>query len=354
VARIRTIKPEFPQSETVGKLSRDARLLFIMLWTISDDEGRLRAASRMLASLLYPYDDDARDLIDGWLDELEREGCIERYVVDGATYLQIRNWLKHQKIDKPTKSRLPPPDDSSRALAKAREDSTTDLGSRIVDQDPPSRTVAVATAAGGQADLVENSPAVSKAVAAVVAGKLFEDFWAAYAKRDGANPKEPAKKRFIAAVMSGEDADAIIAGARGYAEELRRTNKLNTSYVAQAVTWLNQRRWVDYQAQPARAVKVDPDPGVTIDPIWAPARAHLLADLGPEVFSSWFRNVAFLAIVNGNRVCMNAPSRFMKSQIEKDYMARLLRAWQATKPEVELVEIIVAADGKKPPDPLAA
>jgi hypothetical protein len=59
MARIRTIKPEFPQSESMGRISRDARLLFVQLWCICDDHGRTRAASRMLASLLFPYDDDA-------------------------------------------------------------------------------------------------------------------------------------------------------------------------------------------------------------------------------------------------------------------------------------------------------
>ena len=127
--RIRTIKPEFPQSETIGKLSRDARLLFIQLWTIADDSGRARAASRMLASLLYPYDDDARSLIDGWLDELERAGTIRRYRIDGDAYLEIINWLKHQKIDRPSPSRLPAFDEHSRIIAKPREASTTDLGS---------------------------------------------------------------------------------------------------------------------------------------------------------------------------------------------------------------------------------
>ena len=49
MARIRTIKPEFPQSESMGRVSRDARLLFVQLWCICDDHGRTRAASRMLA-----------------------------------------------------------------------------------------------------------------------------------------------------------------------------------------------------------------------------------------------------------------------------------------------------------------
>lgn len=120
MARIRSIKPEFPQSESMGRVSRDARLLFVMLWPICDDHGRTRAASRMLASLLFPYDDDAPNLIDGWLDELERESCITRYEVEGSTFLVVNNWLKHQKIDKPSKPQFPEPREG---LARIREDS---------------------------------------------------------------------------------------------------------------------------------------------------------------------------------------------------------------------------------------
>jgi hypothetical protein len=133
MARIRTIKPEFPQSESMGRVSRDARLLFVELWTICDDAGRTRAASRMLASLLFPYDDDAPALIDGWLGELEAEGCIVRYAIDGTTYLQIAKWLSHQKIDKPSPSRFPQFEESSRIVAKPRECSSEDLGPRTVD-----------------------------------------------------------------------------------------------------------------------------------------------------------------------------------------------------------------------------
>ena len=121
MARIRSIKPEFPQSESMGNVSRDARLTFIQLWTIADDEGRLRGNSRMLASLLFPYDDDAPGLIDGWLKELEDEGCIARYKSGTQSYVQLCNWLIHQKIDKPSKSKIPPFDESSRILAKPLE-----------------------------------------------------------------------------------------------------------------------------------------------------------------------------------------------------------------------------------------
>jgi hypothetical protein len=136
MGRIRTIKPEFPQSESMGRVSRESRLCFILLWTASDDSGRLRGNSRMLASTLYPYDEDAGSLMDGWLGELEREGCIKRYHIDGSTYVEISKWLSHQKIDKPSQSRFPAFVESSRIIANPREPSSGDLGPRTLDLGP--------------------------------------------------------------------------------------------------------------------------------------------------------------------------------------------------------------------------
>jgi hypothetical protein len=82
----------------------------------------------MLASLLFPYDDDAPALIDGWLGELERESCIVRYQAEGQSYIQIHNWLNHQKIDHASKSKIPAFDESSRIVAKPREPSSEDQG----------------------------------------------------------------------------------------------------------------------------------------------------------------------------------------------------------------------------------
>lgn len=145
MGRIRTIKPEFPQSESIGRLSRDARLTFILLWTIADDAGRLRGHPRAIASLIYPYDQDAGKHIATWLQELESEDCITAYVVGKDAYIQINNWLKHQKIERPSPSRLPSIDEGARAFGEASpinhrsfteaSPQDMDLGPRTKDMD---------------------------------------------------------------------------------------------------------------------------------------------------------------------------------------------------------------------------
>lgn len=74
----------------------------------------------------------------------------------------------------------------------------------------------------------------------------FQKFWTEYPKREGSNPKEPARKKFVAAVKSGAEPEAIIRGVVAYADEQKQLGKIGTTYVAQAVTWLNQQRWNDY------------------------------------------------------------------------------------------------------------
>lgn len=229
MGRIRTIKPEFPKSETIGSLSRDARLLFVQLWTEADDAGRLRGASRLLASLLYPYDEDAPALIEGWLSELADKGCIRRYEVKGNQYLEIANWLEHQKIDRPSPSRLPSFDEGSEM---PREDSRAlDDGPRTLDLGPRTE---------------DHSRAVDKSTRPCLPAD-FEKFWSAYPKRKGANPKTPAEKKFAAAVKSGVEATVLIDSAKRYAAQMQSDGQIGTPYVAQAITWLSQSRWKDYQ-----------------------------------------------------------------------------------------------------------
>ena len=225
MARIRTIKPEFPQSESIGRLSRDARLCFIMLWTILDDAGRSRASSRMLASLLYPYDDDAPKLMDGWLDELEREGCIRRYEVDGSKYLDCPKWLSHQKIDHASQSRLPAYSDN---FAKPRE------GSRSLAPDLGPRTSTIESNMSDKSDLpVSRKPKAKKPYP-----QAFEEFWKAY-PTDAGMAKFPAFKAWAA--LSEDEQREAIAGLGAFRAWVKAQGK--DYRTLHAVNYLKQKRF---------------------------------------------------------------------------------------------------------------
>lgn len=132
--RIRSIKPEFWQSESVGRLSRDSRLLFIALWSFADDSGRGRGAFPAISGQLFPFDEDAQKSLPIWFSELEAEGMVRRYQVDGAWFFDIPKWFNHQKIEKASKSRLPPfPESSPNPPRLFEKNPPLDLGSRILD-----------------------------------------------------------------------------------------------------------------------------------------------------------------------------------------------------------------------------
>ena len=74
----------------------------------------------------------------------------------------------------------------------------------------------------------------------------FEEFWTAYPKRKGSNPKYPASLKFATAVKNGADPAHIVASAARYRDELQKQGKDDSEFVCMATTWLNQRRWMDY------------------------------------------------------------------------------------------------------------
>jgi hypothetical protein len=104
--RIRTIKPELPHDETLARVSREARYTFLLLLTVSDDKGFFRGHLRYLVGAIYPHDADVTEAtLASWLDELVAAGRIRIVVLhDGTPVGCIANFLKHQRIDHPSKS----------------------------------------------------------------------------------------------------------------------------------------------------------------------------------------------------------------------------------------------------------
>lgn len=111
MARIRTIKPTFWCDEKIATLPRPMRLTFLgLISAMADDQGRCRANPRLVCAAVYPLDEDMEPAeVAVHLDMLAEMGLIGLYAVAGEKYLNVINWDKHQKINRPTDSQLPSP-----------------------------------------------------------------------------------------------------------------------------------------------------------------------------------------------------------------------------------------------------
>ncbi|MFF7777044.1 hypothetical protein ACFZCG_21775 [Streptomyces tanashiensis] len=109
MARIRTIKPEAFTSESLAEVRVEAERTFFGLLTQADDHGRHRDNAAIIAGLLWPLRAEHTSVhVEDDLHQLATAGLICRYTgCDGRRYLHIVTWSDHQKIDKPSQSRLP-------------------------------------------------------------------------------------------------------------------------------------------------------------------------------------------------------------------------------------------------------
>lgn len=78
--------------------------------------------------------------------------------------------------------------------------------------------------------------------------ELFEEFWEAYPKRQGTNPKALAKSRFLNLCSKGTNPDDLCLAAMNYRTAMEAAKKIGTEYVQQAATFLGPKNqtWMDY------------------------------------------------------------------------------------------------------------
>ncbi|MFF7980182.1 hypothetical protein ACFZDK_13780 [Streptomyces sp. NPDC007901] len=109
MARIRTIKPEAFVSESLAAVSLTAERTFFGLLTQADDQGRHRDHAAIIAGQLWvlrPEHTPAE--VEKDLAQLADSGLICRYKgPDDRRYLHVVTWSRHQKINRPSKSRIP-------------------------------------------------------------------------------------------------------------------------------------------------------------------------------------------------------------------------------------------------------
>lgn len=114
--RIRTIKPEFFEDERINALSVGTRFVAVGLISAADDRGRIWRLPA-LRTHVFPHGDITERQFDKAVNEIAATGFVWQYEVGDKTYLWLPNFWKHQRINRPSESALPPhPDDPDGGL----------------------------------------------------------------------------------------------------------------------------------------------------------------------------------------------------------------------------------------------
>lgn len=126
MARKRMIDPNIWQSEDFGKLSNLAKIVFIGLFSLADDEGRGRANPVYLRTTLFPYNEDMRSAdIEKALFEISSNMSVVFYSCDGNSYYSLLSWYTFQKIDRATDSKLPAFEENNLEIQRLFVDNST-------------------------------------------------------------------------------------------------------------------------------------------------------------------------------------------------------------------------------------
>ncbi len=238
--RIRTVKPYIWSDEAIGRVSRDARLLFVGMVTQADDDGRLVATASALIGAIYPYDDLSSKQVERWRDELQQAGLVVLYQVGRAVYASLVGFSKHQRIQKRQPSSLPapPPDDdpgsaTSRVPVAYSSATSHALPPLLVRDESPLEVE------------VEVEVEVEKSSRSPVAEATFEEWWGVYPRKVGKRTARTAWERACRRMAP----DVILTATQGFRDDPNR----DPAFTPHPATWLNRDGWQDEPCQPRNA-----------------------------------------------------------------------------------------------------
>ena len=127
------IDPNIWDSEDFGNLSDLAKLVFVGLFSLADDEGRGRCNPGYLKSKLFPYKENLRSAdIEKTLSEISSNMSVIFYLCDEKQYYSLYNWNTWQKIDKPTASKIPAFDENDENIRRIFDDGSAKSSRSVV------------------------------------------------------------------------------------------------------------------------------------------------------------------------------------------------------------------------------
>ncbi len=226
MARIRTIKPDFWTDGNMVKLSPFARLLYIGMWNFTlCDHGHVADDAMKLKLQILPMDNVD---IDELLAEVMEQGRVVRVSDgDGRTYLLVRRFEDHQKIDPRWKTRCP---------ACAQQDSLAPIETPVSFTEPQRDSPQLPLGRDGMGRDGKNTrpPAPPKDDS----DALFDAWYSSYPRKEA---KGAARKAFKAALKK-TDIETLHRGLTAYKASIQGKEK---TYIALPGSWLNAERWED-------------------------------------------------------------------------------------------------------------
>ena len=219
-------------SGQVAKLSHDARLLYIGLITLGDDDGRLKGAPALIRSQIFPYDDDVKVAdVSRWLGEIEAQKLVVRYEVDGEQYMYHPKWEDYQLLreDRRRESNIPAPDIEFLPLTTNGQPNGNQVGDK--------RRLKLSK------DKISKENIDSSA-----SDTAFVAFWEKYPYKVG---KKAAWKAWQKVKYTPELGAKIMTALEAWKQSPQWTKDAGR-YIPHPATWINGERWED-EVAPAKA-----------------------------------------------------------------------------------------------------
>jgi len=218
--RIRTIKPEFWMHEGLCSKSEFTRLLAIALLNWADDEGYFLANPVLIRGQVFPFLDDSTK-IPRALQDLSSVGWIDLGKDDqGRSIGRIKNFAKHQRVDKPNPSKL-------KASSVFQEGSKNDLGIILEDSKEEGK---------GREGNKEGKGHPSD-------WEGFEEFWTAY-------PRKTAKSDALKAWNKIKPDLITVLNALDWQRKSENWTKDSGQYIPYPASYLNSKRYEDEKPKP--------------------------------------------------------------------------------------------------------
>ena len=280
----RLIKASFWNDPDTLQWPREQRWLYMGLAQLADDSGCVEDSPFAYKLLLFPSPLDADITIEkltDWRNRLVECGRAVPYAIGGKTYLFLKNFHKHQTLDKPTppsKASIPLPpwitweqgDSRRRSKYAVREMSGTSPGQVPAKSPPSPRHVRVELEPELEPELelidvpigtnvcsgptAENPAEAGGAQRRAGRGRHdytpeFEQFWAAYPRRVEKLGAFAAWKGRIKEAVKPED---LIRAASAYARQCTR-ERTEERHIKHPKTFLGRNRPYEDYLVPATA-----------------------------------------------------------------------------------------------------